>query len=171
MDLGLTEADAAAAWLRERFEKMEQAAGAKDAIGEDSSSERGHAANFKRAWKALTDLQAKVTALEADAARPDRTSAPSKVGARIGNLEDLPPEIRDQLKTANTDELENQILEVMKEDFEETASVDEILVGLYRRFERIEDREQLSRKLYRMTRKELIRALPKRRGIYAISET
>ncbi|MEQ8432856.1 MAG: hypothetical protein RIA71_01330 [Oceanicaulis sp.] len=170
IDLGLDEAGSAAAWLQERFEKMEQAALSKEAMGEDSSSERGHAANFLAALRAIKELQAKVSGLEDQVSQVGRSQSPSKVGGRIGNLDDLPAEIRDQLKSANTDELENQIIEVIKEDFDEAASVDEILVGLYRRFTRIEDREQLSRKLYRMTRKELIRALPKRRGIYEIVE-
>ena len=54
-----------------------------------------------------------------------------------------------------------------------TASLDEIIVGLYRKFgvEKMK-RQQVASKINRMeSRKDLVTRIPKRRGLYTIPQT
>jgi hypothetical protein len=87
---------------------------------------------------------------------------------RLGDLSDLPPSLRAELNISEADQSEQQIIEVIK-GFDGVAAVDEILVGLWRRYKVETKRRQLGSKLYRMTRKSLIHSVPKRRGLYSLT--
>jgi uncharacterized LabA/DUF88 family protein len=91
-----------------------------------------------------------------------------KVGKRIGNISDLPELLRNQLQAAKTDELERQVLEVL-EGFEGVANIDEILVGLYRRFSLIQERAFISNKLYRMQKAGHLISVKGKRGVYQVA--
>lgn len=92
---------------------------------------------------------------------------PNDLGRRIGELSELPDELKAQLQIAKTGELEQDIIAVL-EEMDGVANVDEILVGLYRRQKKIHQRQNLANKLYRMTVSEQIESVPKRRGVYRI---
>jgi hypothetical protein len=87
---------------------------------------------------------------------------------RLGDISDLPPSLRAELNISEADQSEQQIIEVIK-GFDGIAAVDEILVGLYRKYKVEGKRRQLGSKLYRMTRKNLIHSVPKRRGLYSLT--
>lgn len=89
------------------------------------------------------------------------------VGKRFGSLSDLPKELREQLQTSSMDELGEQILEVMK-SFEGIASIDEVLVGIYRKYGVIEKRPNLANKMYKMCKDEFLHSVSGRRGVYSI---
>lgn len=91
-----------------------------------------------------------------------------KVGRRIGSLSELPQELRDQLNAGKTDELEQDILEVLKE-YEGYANIDELLVGLYKRNGKIQERQFLANKLYRMTKAGHVVSVEGKRGVYKIA--
>jgi hypothetical protein len=92
-----------------------------------------------------------------------------QIGNRIGDISDLPEALRNILSFGKLDELEMQITTILKDLYGGTASLDELLVGLYRRYGVIpEDRRTLANKLYRMIRAGLIESVPKRKGIYRI---
>lgn len=92
-----------------------------------------------------------------------------KIGKRIGNIQDLPAEIKKKLRVCQTDELERQIVHVIKETYEGYANVDEIIVGLYRTYNYItEDRMFLVNKLGRMMRSQKLEGINGRRGVYKI---
>ena len=93
----------------------------------------------------------------------------SKVGRRIGNISDMPEELRKQLQTGKTDELESQIISVIKK-LDGIANLDEILVGLYRDFNVIQQRGFLTNKLYRMNKSGLINSVEKKKGVYRVAE-
>lgn len=93
---------------------------------------------------------------------------PQDVGRRLGNLGDLPQELLDQIPSVRTDQLEKQILDVMRADFEGVAAVDEVLVGLYRSDGTIHDRTKIATKLYRMTSARLLESVKQKRGVYRI---
>lgn len=97
---------------------------------------------------------------------------PENVGSRLGDLRDLPQELLQQIPSARTDALERAIHALIEGQFGGVASVDEVLVGLYRADGTILDRKKLSSKLYRMVNSNppLLVAVPKRRGVYRISE-
>lgn len=90
-----------------------------------------------------------------------------KIGKRLGNISDLPEELRKQLQITKTDELEDVILEVMKE-LEGIANTDEILVGIYRKTKKIIERTFLSNKMYRMGKTGHIISVAGKKGVYKV---
>lgn len=94
-----------------------------------------------------------------------------KVGRRLGDTSDLPEALRKQLNTAKLDDLEEKILKTIKERFEGVASIDEIMVGLFRDFQYVtEDRRVLANKLYRMAKSGHLESVPKRKGVVKVKE-
>ena len=88
------------------------------------------------------------------------------VGRRLGDLSDLPEELRKQIAAVKLDDLEEMILKTLRERYSGVANVDEIIVGLYRDHQFItKDRRVLANKLYRMQRAELVESVPKRKGV------
>lgn len=98
------------------------------------------------------------------------TEIPDDVGSRFGDLRDLPEELLRQIPATRVDESERQIMEVIKGIYDGVASVDEILVGLYRLTGVVNDRKKLAGKLYRMVSNTppLLLSVEKRRGVYQI---
>jgi hypothetical protein len=97
-------------------------------------------------------------------------SLPREIGTRFGSLDDLPEELLRQIPAARIDETEQEIIDVMRGSFDGVASVDEILVGLYRATQVIHERRKLASKLYRMVNSKppLLEAVPKKRGVYRV---
>jgi hypothetical protein len=90
-----------------------------------------------------------------------------KIGSRIGNIDDLPEAIRAQLVSFQMDELEAQILDLLNDKLDRVATIDEILVGLWRSHAVEHQREQLANKIYRMTRKEQLFSVSGKKGVYS----
>jgi hypothetical protein len=94
----------------------------------------------------------------------------NEIGNRLGDLSDLPEEIKNQLVSVHSDEYEEQVLSVLKNLYGGIANVDELFVGMFRKYEiKDKDREYLARKLYRMTKSKTIFSVPKKKGIYSIA--
>ena len=92
-----------------------------------------------------------------------------QIGRRLGDLSDLPEALRRQLNVAKLDDLEQKIIETLNRRFEGIASVDELMVGLYREFQYItNDRRMLATKLYRMCKTGVLESVAKRRGVYKV---
>jgi hypothetical protein len=68
----------------------------------------------------------------------------------IGDILDLPDELIEQLSVKKPDELEQQIISVMRALGGEKLSLDQILVGLFRAYRRVHERRLTQQKLYRM---------------------
>jgi hypothetical protein len=91
------------------------------------------------------------------------------VGGRIGDISDLPEEIKEQLALAQVDEMEKRIIHTLETRYGGVANLDEIIVGLYRDFRYVsEDRRKLNNKLYRMSKRDLIESVPKKKGVYKL---
>lgn len=148
-------------WLESRIQRLQAKIDTDELLGEDTQASVYEIAVISKARDAINRC---LDGLPEDKNEKDVGGA---VGTRLGPLDDLPDALRTQIKSAGIDELEQKIMDVIK-GLDGIASVDEILVGLYRTYERVEDREQLTRKLYRMTKKELLAPEPKRRGIYRV---
>ena len=97
-------------------------------------------------------------------------SLPSDLGKRVGDLTDLPEELRRQLQIGKISELEREIIDVLKDEYAGVANVDEILVGLYRRNGQIHQRQFLANKLYRMGMASQIVSVPRKKGVYRVKE-
>jgi hypothetical protein len=90
-----------------------------------------------------------------------------KIGRRIGDISDIPEELRNELQIIKKDELANQIIEVLK-IYNNVANLDEILIGLYRKYNVIQKRLFISNKLYRMSKDDLIMPVSGKKGVYSI---
>ena len=84
----------------------------------------------------------------------------------LGNIYDLPPELQQELSITKTDELDDQLITVINV-YGGTATLDQILVGLYRKFGISQKRRFLQNKLYRMT---MVWSLPGKKGVYTTAE-
>ena len=84
----------------------------------------------------------------------------------LGNIYDLPPELQQELSITKTDELDDQLITVINA-YGGTATLDQILVGLYRKFGISQKRRFLQNKLYRMT---MVWSLPGKKGVYTTAE-
>lgn len=91
---------------------------------------------------------------------------PPDLGRRIGDLADLPDDLKRELQIAKVGELEQDIIAVLNDDYGGIANLDEILVGLYRKQEKIHQRQYIANKLYRMVAAEQIESVPKKKGVY-----
>lgn len=84
----------------------------------------------------------------------------------LGNIHDLPPELLNELSVAKTDELEDQLVTVIKA-YGDEATLDQILVGLFRKFKVSQKRRFIQNKLYRM---DTVWGVPGRKGVYTTTE-
>ena len=96
----------------------------------------------------------------------DLESMTSALPPELGNINDLPQELRDELLVGKTDEIEDQIVTVINA-YGGEASLDQILVGLFRKFEVVQKRKFLMNKLYRMP---MVWGVNGRKGVYTTTE-
>jgi hypothetical protein len=116
-----------------------------------ASSNAVHAPMAERLKKAVADLN-----------EQKRLAAP--IPRDLGDLSDLPEELLRELSVKKTDELEDQILTIMRACEGSEVNLDQILVGLYRKFKVSQTRRFLQNKLYRMYKKDLVYPVPGRRA-------
>ena len=90
----------------------------------------------------------------------------SSLPVDLGNIHDLPPELLEELSITKADEIEDQLVTVIRA-YGDEASLDQILVGLYRKFKVTQKRRFLQNKLYRM---DTVWSVPGRKGIYTTTE-
>ncbi|WP_139257507.1 hypothetical protein [Natronohydrobacter thiooxidans] len=84
----------------------------------------------------------------------------------LGNIHDLPPDLLEELAITKGDELDDQLVTVINA-YGGEASLDQILVGLYRKFQVKQKRRFLQNKLYRMT---TVWSVEGRKGIYTTTQ-
>ena len=94
------------------------------------------------------------------------TFLPDNFGRRIGSLDDLPAKLRDQLQLGKVADLDQAIINLIRDDLEGIANLDEVLVGLFRRRGEVFERHFVSNKLYRMNKAGLIRSVVGKKGVY-----
>ena len=93
-------------------------------------------------------------------------SLPHDLRKRVGNLDELPAELRAQLQIGKVGEFEQRIIDLIRDQYDGVANVDEILVGLFRTTGEVHQRQQLANKLYRMGQAKQIISVPKKKGVY-----
>ena len=84
----------------------------------------------------------------------------------LEDVSDLPPELLEELNLPS-DQLESEIIAVLQ-FAAEPVDLDQILIGLYRRFGVIQKRRFLQNKLWRMVSKEQIHKGKNRKGLYSL---
>lgn len=112
-----------------------------------------HAAALEAAMAELVRLAKLTTALPQD----------------LGNLHDLPQELLGELSVSKTDELEDQLFAVIN-SYGGQASLDQILVGLFRKFDVVQKRRFTQNKLYRMTKANVLWSVGGKKGVYSTTE-
>lgn len=133
-------------------------------VGDDATRSAQHA-TLAQTFAALAHHLEKI---QAAGLEPDAPSPRARY-SKLGDISDLPPELRQQLSLSESDQLERHILDLAEEVGGE-ISVDEVLIGLYRRFKIIQQRKILVGKLSRMLRKGSLTSVTGRKGIYRIGD-
>lgn len=85
------------------------------------------------------------------------------------DIEGLPQELIDQLSINDADKLEFEIINIIDEAGG-VLNLDKILIGLYKKTKEIHKRTPLTAKLYRMSQKDLIFAVPNKKGVYSTAQ-
>lgn len=88
----------------------------------------------------------------------------------FGDVSDLPEELLSELSLAKPDELDNQIVTVVNAQGK-VASIDQLLVGLFRKFGVLQKRRFLQNRLYRMIKNDMLWSVPDRKGFYTTIPT
>ncbi len=101
-------------------------------------------------------------ALEAYVKRPDAQHQDIDVS-------DLPPELLKQLSVGLSDPLGAQLIEIFG-DHGGCANLDQLLIGLYRRFRVVQNRRFLQNKIWRMVRKRQL-AKADTRGMFCLASS
>lgn len=89
------------------------------------------------------------------------------IPAKYGDLSDLPEELVNQLSGVKTDDLEDVIYTIVKSS-QEPVELDQILIEIFRRTGKVEERRFINNKCYRMTSKGILAQVPKKKGLYII---
>jgi hypothetical protein len=87
----------------------------------------------------------------------------------LADIDGLPPELLGELSLSESDRQEMMIADIIM-GYGGVASLDKILVSLYRRSGAIVKRNTMVSKLYRMAEKRMIYNIPGKRGIYSSYE-
>lgn len=114
---------------------------------------------------AVSQMLGKLRGLSDFLAEQKRLATP--IPKSLGDISDLPEELLRELSVTKTDELEDQILTVMRA-CDGSVNLDQVLVGLYRKFKVTQTRRYLQNKLYRMWKKELVYQVPGQRASYSL---
>lgn len=81
-------------------------------------------------------------------------------------IEGLPSELLEELSISESDKVEFRIVSLINE-MGGVASLDRLLVAIYRKTGEVMKRTALNQRLYRMAQKEMIFSVPGKKGIYS----
>lgn len=117
------------------------------------------------------DLAAHLEALEAgqDAVVTPVRKKPAQLNLTFEEVEGLPPELVEELSISGGDRTDFTVLRVV-EATGGIASLDRILIGIYRETGEITKRSTLTSRLYRMCQKGLLYNVPNKKGVYSLEE-
>ena len=80
-------------------------------------------------------------------------SVTKPVPKTLGDISDLPDELKAELSAIKTDDVEDQIFTIINSCEGKEANIDTILVELFRRFQGVHKRTYITNKLWRMVNK------------------
>ena len=94
----------------------------------------------------------------------------SKVGTRLGNIDDLPEELKKQIPEFALGGLDEQVYNVLKENLEGIASLSEIMIALYHRYKVVDkNRQEVTEAVYRLIRKKVVVGIKGRKAVYKLT--
>lgn len=92
-----------------------------------------------------------------------------KVGTRLGNIDDLPDELKKQIPEFALEGLDEQVYIVLKDDLDGIASLSEVMIALYHHFKVADkSRTEITDAIYRLIRKKMVKGVKGRKAIYAL---
>ncbi|HBO2085475.1 TPA: hypothetical protein L4G76_000048 [Pseudomonas aeruginosa] len=91
---------------------------------------------------------------------------PSQLSLTPDDLRDLPDELLEQLSISKSDYLDFDIVDLINSAGGITT-IDHLIIALYRKSGEIHERTKLNSRLYRMTKKGMIKSLEGKKGVYA----
>ena len=89
-----------------------------------------------------------------------------ELGQRLGSLKSLPPELLAELNVKKIKDNDQDIIDVINA-YDGEATLDEILVGLYKRKGTLETRQKLTMRLYKLIRAGNLKSIEGKRGAYS----
>ena len=93
------------------------------------------------------------------------------IGKRIGNIGDLPDSVKNQLEITQMDDMEQKVLRTLNQRFGGVATIDEVIVGLYRDFGfETKARQDVIDKLHKMADTGLLKAIEGKKDVYEVTE-
>lgn len=90
-------------------------------------------------------------------------------GSRLGEIDDLPDELKSQLVGMDVDGKDTKVCDIVI-DFSGVANINEIMVGLYRKYNQIIKRHSVQSRVNRMVAKGRLFRTPGNRGYYQTSD-
>jgi len=118
---------------------------------------------YESALNTLSSLRDLIEYLE------EQQRATTPVPRSLGDISDLPAELVKELSVKRLDELETQILAIMR-SCDGEANLDQVLVGLYRSYKVVQTRRFVQNKLYRMSQKGIVFAIHGQRAAYSLEQ-
>lgn len=88
------------------------------------------------------------------------------IGNRIGDISDLPEELKKELSKRN----KHWLLNIIRERFDGIISIDEALVVWYRKTKEIKKRIQMNTILYNFVKKGLLKQYKGKRGWFTLND-
>jgi hypothetical protein len=101
---------------------------------------------------------------------PTALLRPKQLRLSLGpdDIRGLPQDLLDELSVSG-DIVEFTIMEIIRE-MGGVASLDQLLVGLFRRTQEIHKRQNLTTRLYRMGQKNMVYNVPGKKGVYSLEQ-
>jgi hypothetical protein len=108
-------------------------------------------------------------AVKALAQNTNKPLKPHQLSLSFDEIQGLPDELLQELSISDGDRIDYTILRII-EDAGGMASLDRILVGLYKETGEVMKRVTLTSRAYRMTQKGILHSVPNKKGVYSTQE-
>lgn len=94
-----------------------------------------------------------------------------ELGFRIGQFSDLPEQLKKELQiSTKMDNFDSKVISVINTMYKGMATLDEVLVGLYRKLGIIKTRQYMTNRLYRMMQSGVLYSVKGKKGAYCTKE-
>jgi hypothetical protein len=125
-----------------------------------------HTETAKQFQELIADVEEAEKLLDRVPARPVKQV---QLSLSFDELEGLPEELLQELSISGGDRTDYTILRIL-EELGGIASLDRIIIGLFKQTGEVNKRSTITSRLYRMSQKGLIFPVPNKKGAYATQE-
>ena len=136
-----------------------------DRFSDDTKRRSLHAGTAEKFRTLAVDLEKMKPRLSSARLDPSEVAA-AKLSLSWNEIEDLPDELMEELSISESDKADFTIVGLIDENGG-IASIDQILIALYRKTGEISKRLALNSRLWRMVQKKLIFGVTGKKGVYS----